>query len=61
MNTPLHMVLWGGHFEAVEFLLEHESDVNAQNDLNNTPLHLASLCGQLKAMRVFLGHGADLQ
>ena len=46
--------------DAVQFLLEHGADVNAQRDDLWTPLHLAIKVGKLKVARMLLDHQADV-
>jgi ankyrin repeat protein len=66
-RTPLHSAARGMHPEAVQVLLEHDADVNAQNILGETPLfEVLSHHGKLQeenavidTVRQLLEHEAD--
>ena len=53
-NTALHILIanHAGSLEAVELLVSHGADVNAENGYNNTPLHLA--CGNANHTKIAL-------
>ncbi|RKP09758.1 ankyrin repeat-containing domain protein [Thamnocephalis sphaerospora] len=62
-NTPLHMASANGHLEAVDFLCQRCTTVdavNAQNGEGNTPLHWAALNGHKDVVGRLLEAGADV-
>ena len=59
-GTPLQAAAVLGHIAIVLFLLEHNADVNVQDEHNSTPLHEASGSGNLDIMQLLLGCGADV-
>ena len=62
-ETALHKTInrhGEGAIGAVQFLLEHGADVNAQRDDLWTPLHLAFNVGKLEAARMLLEHHAEV-
>jgi ankyrin repeat protein len=62
-QTALHKIIdWRdkARIDAVQFLLEHAADVNAQQDDLHTPLHLAVYNGNHAVVRILLGHQADV-
>jgi ankyrin repeat protein len=62
-HTTLHKTIdWHNKLsiDAVQFLLEHGADVNAQRNDLWTPLHLATYNGNLAVARILLDHGADV-
>jgi len=61
--TPLHYVAYGGHLDAVRFLLDIGADVTAVSldPLRNTPLHAAASSGHAEVVRLLLAAGAQLE
>jgi hypothetical protein len=62
-QTALHRIidrLDDATIDAVQFLLEHGADVNAQRDDLCTPLHQALNAGELEVARMLLDHQADV-
>ena len=59
--TPLHLASEEGHVKVARFLLEHDADVTAQNEVGSTPLHLASQFGQVEVVGMLIEHGADVK
>jgi ankyrin repeat protein len=64
-QTPLHRAIqWPKNFavSAVQFLLKHGADVNAQRKDLLTPLHLAAIEGKFEVAQILLQHrdGADV-
>jgi hypothetical protein len=62
--TPFHWISEGHNFKdgsVLRLLLEHDADINVQNNNDWTPLHLASINGVLEVVRVLLEHGADVE
>ena len=41
-DTPLHLCVWHGHYDAAELLLQRGADVHAKDKNGDTPLHLAA-------------------
>ena len=62
-STPLHLAAWNEHLEIVQMLLEHHSDVRAQNYRGEVALHRAACCYkprfQIDVLQLLLDHGAD--
>lgn len=46
--------------DIAQLLLEHGTNINAQDMHNITPLHLASYCGQIEIAKVLLGRDANV-
>jgi ankyrin repeat protein len=62
-QTALHRIIDrvdDATIDAVQFLLEHGADVNAQRDDLCTPLHQALNAGELEVARMLLDHQADV-
>ncbi len=61
--SPLHVAAFYGHTEACKILIQHDADVNAQNNywLLVNPLHLAVLHGCPEIVRILLESGADVE
>ena len=57
--TPLHNAVTFPNIKAVEYLLEHGADPNAQA-LGGCPLHLAAGLGNAEVAKVLLAHKADV-
>lgn len=45
----------------VDFLIEHNANINQENDQNQSPLYLASQCGTVDTLRYLLKHNANIQ
>ena len=58
-STPLHWACYAGAEEAVNFLLNLEANINAQDKEKLTPLHLAVLGGREKIVLKFLQKNAN--
>ena len=50
------------YFNVLRLLLEHNVNVDAQDNKHSTPLrlYLASIYGSVKAVRILLQHGANI-
>jgi ankyrin repeat protein len=57
-NTPLRQA--NGVLDIMEWLLNHDADVNAQGYNDYTPLHIAAINGQLQAFQMLIEHNADI-
>lgn len=66
MGTPLKYAAWGGHRDAVQFLLERAAKVDAPEDGGRTPLRYAAWGSwkhnqaSLEVARVLIKNGADV-
>ena len=58
-NTSLHFAIIQKNYEVIEFLLENEAEINAQNIDGRTPLMLAALSGDEKLTEYLLEFDAD--
>jgi hypothetical protein len=56
---PTVSAAWGGHDEALQFLLDHGGDVNKTGTFGITPLMIAAYCGSNSTVRLLLSRGAD--
>ena len=59
-NTPLYRAAQYGHLEIAEFLLEHNADVNAQNQSGASSLFPAVWYGHTKMVQLLLENRADV-
>jgi len=62
-QTPLHNAVQWSHntvVDAVQFLLTHGAEVNAQRGDLCTPLHLVANTGELRVAQTLLEHTADV-
>lgn len=64
--TPLHFAVQDGAYEAAEFLLEHDADVNAKAGNPASPLEPLHIAGQEwrespdgRMIKLLIAHGAD--
>jgi ankyrin repeat protein len=58
--SPLQFASLQGHLDVVQCLLDHDGDVNFQDDELRTPLSLATVEGHLDIVRVLLEHNVDI-
>jgi ankyrin repeat protein len=58
---PLHLAAWGGHPEAITFLVEKGCEVNSESQGKHTPLHYAATGGNADAIRKLMELGAKLE
>lgn len=60
--TPLHQASYVGYSDIIRLLLEHGSDLEAQNVEQDTPLHLAARRGKVRvtAVQILLKHRASI-
>jgi ankyrin repeat protein len=59
-GTPLQAAVVLGHTAIVQFLLEHNADVNVRDKHYRTPLHEASGSGDLDVMQLLLSGNANV-
>jgi hypothetical protein len=59
-QTPLHIAVFNGHKDVVEFLLANKADVNARAKNGSTPLHLAAGKGNKEIVELLLANKAEL-
>jgi ankyrin repeat protein len=57
-NTPLRQA--NGTLDIMQWLLDHEADVNAQGFNGYNPLHNAAFYGHLQAFQMLIEHNADI-
>ena len=58
--TALHAAAKGGHYRAVEFLIQREADVNALMIHKFTPLHLAVTAQHTQVVQYLIDRGANV-
>ena len=59
-DTPLRQVSLTGFLDIMEWLLNHEADVNAQGRNGYTPLHSAASNGHLQVFHALIEQNADI-
>jgi ankyrin repeat protein len=59
-GTPLQAAAVLGHIAIIQFLLEHDADVNVRDKYNSTLLHGASASGNFDVMQLLLSRDADV-
>jgi ankyrin repeat protein len=57
-STPLHLAVKNNRYEAANFLLQNEADINARNKHGQTPLHLAAMSGNAEFAQMLLARNA---
>lgn len=55
-NTALHIAIAAGDKEMVLVLLDHDADVNAQNNNGDTPIHVAIINDYPDLVRIILAY-----
>jgi hypothetical protein len=65
-DEPTPLLLASGRYNfkdgsVLRLLLEHDADINVQNQAGQTPLQWASMNGALEVVRLLLEHGADVE
>ena len=58
--TPLVDAGWGGHPEAIQFVLDRGADVNKSGKFGETALMMAAYCGYDDSVELLLSRGADM-
>ena len=58
--TPLVEAGWGGHPEAIQFVLDRGADVNKSGKFGATALMMAAYCGHDDSVELLLARGADV-
>lgn len=58
--TALHAAAKGGHYRAVDFLVQHGANVNALMVNKFTPLHRAAIAQHIEVARYLIGRGANV-
>ena len=53
-------MLYGGHLEIGQRLLDRDADINAEEFNGQTPLYIAARNGQLEFARMLLEHGVAI-
>ena len=59
-RTPLHLAVYSGSEETVQYILEHGGDPNAKDRVDYTPLHWAAYYGQEGIAQQLIDHRASL-
>jgi|GEM_PF-2445749 len=59
-NTALMMACKNGHFDIVQYLVEHGAKINTKNKFNETPLIFACLNERFDMVQYLVDHGADI-
>jgi hypothetical protein len=58
--APMIHAGWGGHPEAIQFLIDRGADVNKSNSFGMTALMFAAYSGNDEAIELLLRRGADV-
>ena len=58
-RTSLQIASYVGRLKNVEFLLEHNANINAVDSIKCTPLHLATLANKTKVVNLLLSSGGN--
>lgn len=58
--APIIHAGWGGHPEAIQFLIDRGADVNKTNPFGMTALMFAGYCGHDEAIELLLLRGAEV-
>ena len=60
-NTPLHLACESHNYKAIEILLAHSADANAQNNIGDTPLIYSAKNGRyhMKLYRMLMKYNVD--
>jgi len=58
-NTALHQAAWYGHLQAAKHLINHNANVNQENNDRDTPLHFAAYCGKSEVIKLLLENGGN--
>src|SRR5258705_458739 len=56
--TPLVYAGWGGHPEAIQFVLDRGADGNKSGEFGATALMMAAYCGSDESVKLLLSRGA---
>uniref|UniRef100_A0A8C6S8E0 Fem-1 homolog b n=1 Tax=Neogobius melanostomus TaxID=47308 RepID=A0A8C6S8E0_9GOBI len=59
-STPLRAACFKGHMDIVQYLVEHQADINIVDNDNTTCLMVAGYQGHTDVVRFLLERGADL-
>jgi len=56
-QTPLHWAAINGHLSVVEYLVNHNAEINVKNKDGETPLELAKRYGRLNVVDFLKSRG----
>lgn len=56
----MHWAAISGNLKLVTYLLEMDSDIEAQDDTDTTPIILASSSGRLEVVKLLIQHKANV-
>ncbi|KAF7636715.1 hypothetical protein Mgra_00003896 [Meloidogyne graminicola] len=59
-HEAIGLAVIDGNMDIVRFLVQHNADINAQDNEGWTPLHTAVCCGNLNITKYLYEHNADL-
>ncbi|TNF69350.1 MAG: hypothetical protein EP298_04215 [Gammaproteobacteria bacterium] len=59
-QTPLHLAVMFNQLEIINYLLDHDADINARDRYDNTALFYAVLNGHLSIVEQLLWRGAEV-
>ncbi|KAL7638355.1 UNVERIFIED_CONTAM: hypothetical protein RMT77_010925 [Armadillidium vulgare] len=60
LMTPLHIAVWYGSLNIVEYLMSKNVNLNAKNIVGMTPLHIAAYKGYQTILLLLLNAGCDI-
>ncbi|XP_064132508.1 ankyrin repeat domain-containing protein 60 [Loxodonta africana] len=58
--VALYITSHRGHFDAVQYLLEHGANCLSKSPVGRTPLHVAAAMGRVDCISLLLEHGASI-
>uniref|UniRef100_G3TDB6 Uncharacterized protein n=2 Tax=Elephantidae TaxID=9780 RepID=G3TDB6_LOXAF len=58
--VALYITSHRGHFDAVQYLLEHGANCLSKSPVGRTPLHVAAAMGRVDCISLLLDHGASI-
>ena len=56
----MHIACYKGHVKIAELLMQHNAQIDAQEEDKWTPLHFASQNNMIDIVYLLLNHGADV-
>lgn len=61
LQTPSHLAAYAGHPHCLQWLMQSQASINAQDYLGETPLHKAARTGSMECVSLLVSYQADLK